>query len=390
MKSGLKYRARRHYLDQALQEGLKELGHRAGRRELSDQPDADSGFAILPVRDHPEKIFVSRSVEGVYRSDRFRDLIGNRVLHFRALSEKESGDSQLLLAIFLERYSPRAVVDLLEYSDQFLDGGLNWLIVSPDGRVVIRLFGKDMEFEIGKELVSRPEARVEPSRYSLFSERNQWLLKCLLLPGISLSYWGGPADKPRSVVDLAEKSGIPQPAVSVFLQQAEVAGYVKRNGRSFRVIRHRELLEEWSFAAKFNPPENMNVRPIFGQSFEGWSRENPAHREQPSYVAGSHLACHVMGLGRSNNPEKILYVQDPFDEVMGRLDLVSDSSESPWAKLIRPKYPELIFRGAVWRENIWIVDILQAYLDVRLSPARGMEQAEAIYMSKLRKQLEGR
>jgi len=102
------------------------------------------------------------------------------------------------------------------------------------------------------------------------------------------------------------------------------------------------------------------------------------------------LACHVMGLGRSNNPEKLLYVRDPFDKAVESLNLLPDPSESPWAKLVRPKYPELIIRGASWRDNIWIVDILQAYLDVRLSPARGMEQAEAIYMSLLRKHFEVR
>ncbi len=389
MNASRKINERWRYLDQALQEGLRRLGHRVGKWNLPDQSESDSGFVSLPLRDHPKQVLVSRRIEGVYRSDRFRDLIGHSILRFRALSEKESRDSQLMLAIFLERYSPRAVVDLSEYSDQFLDGALNWIIVSPDGRAVMRLFGVDIEYEMEDKLAPPAEAKAEPSRYSLFSERNQWLFKCLLLPGVSSSYWGGPSDKARSVVDLAEKSGIPQPAVSVFLQQAEAAGYVKRDGRSFRVLRHRELLEEWSFAARFNPPESMNVRPIFGQSFEEWSREHPAHQNEPSYVAGSHLACLIMGLGRSNNPEKLLYVQDQFDEVMERLDLVPDPSESPWAKLVRPKYPELIFRGAVWRENIWIVDILQAYLDVRLSPARGMEQAEVIYMSKLRKHFEG-
>lgn len=372
-----------------MQEGLQRLGHRVGKWVLPVHSESDHGLVALPLRDGPRQALVSRRIEGVYRSDRFRDLIGNQILRFRALHEKDSGGVQLLLAIFLERYSPRAVVDLSEYSDQFMGGALNWMIVSPDGKAVIRLFGEGMEFEMGNRLVSPPEAKAEPSRYSLFSERNQWLFKCLLLPGMPSSYWCGPPDKARSVVDLAEKSGIPQPSVSVFLRQAEAAGYVKRDGRAFRVIRHRELLEEWSFAARFNPPESMNVRPLFGQSFDEWSIEHPAHREQSSYVAGSHLACHVMGLGRSNNPEKILYVQDPFDVAMDRLGLVPDPSESPWAKLVRPKYPELIFQGAVWRENIWIVDILQAYLDVRLSPARGMEQAEFIYMSKLRKHFEG-
>ncbi len=389
MNSSRKHRERWQYLDHALQEGLRRLGHRVGKWNLPDHSESDGCFIALSLRDDSKKVLANCRIEGVYRSGRFRDLIGNQILRFRALRERDSGDVQLLLAIFQERYSSRAMADLSEYSDQFLDGALNWMIVSPDGRAVIRLFGKDLEYELEQKLVSRAEAKAEPSRYSLFSERNQWLFKCLLLPGIHPSYWGGPPDKARSVVDLAEKTGIPQPSVSVFLQQAEAAGYVKRDGRSFRVIRHQELLEEWSFAAKFNPPESMYVRPIFGQSFEEWSREHPAHQNDPCYVAGSHLACHVMGLGRSNNPEKLLYVQNPFAEEMDRLDLVPDSSESPWGKLIRPKYPELILRGAVWRENIWIVDILQAYLDVRLSPARGMEQAEAIYMSKLRKHFEG-
>ena len=52
--------------------------------------------------------------------------------------------------------------------------------------------------------------------------------------------------------------------------------------------------------------------------------------------------------------------------------------------------PESVFGGCVWAGGLPVCDILQCYLDVRLSHARGMEQAEAIMDRILRPHFERR
>jgi hypothetical protein len=67
-------------------------------------------------------------------------------------------------------------------------------------------------------------------------------------------------------------------------------------------------------------------------------------QERPDAIVGSHYACHLHGVGRSNVKSAMLYV--------GRAGVAAD--------------------------GLPVCDILQCYLDVGGSRARGQEQADYI------------
>lgn len=370
----------------AFREGVRRNG--LSMRGAASFPGSNEGEEYSPVKlggGKPDAVVICR-IEAVYRSEAVRNFIGDRILKFKASRWFTKGGGQLMLAMYFDRFPPSAAGDLEEYARIYLHGHLNWLIVSADGQVVSRLFNRDEAFRVEPCNKGKSAKRSEPARMSLLNERHQWLFKCLLLPGIGKPWWGGPDRQAVSISDLAELSGVPQPAVSIFVQKAEAAGYLVREHRGFRIVRHRELLEEWSFAAKYRPSPAWGVRPIVEEpSLEKWLERLRGKR---SVVIGSHLACHSLGVGRSNNRGMVFYCRDDQEKIMAELELLPDELPSPWARLIKPRFAPCIFVGAVERDAFLLVDILQAYLDVRHSPARGMEQAEFIYMSRLRPHFE--
>ena len=237
-----------------------------------------------------------------------------------------------------------------------------------------------------------------PNRAGLFSPKSQWLWKLLLMPGMDRRYWGGPQQKPRSVNELAELSHVSQPSVSSFISRAEEAGFVRRVSSGFVVERHLELLEDWVYAIKHGRREELPLQFVYpDESEEQWLKKvrsfcQPPEREHsiPPLVIGSHLACHLAGFGRSNVRLPWLHANGKQAEIMAALDLADADSGSARLFLVVPSSPESVWGGFVWADGVPLGDILQCYLDVRLSHARGMEQAELIMDRILRPHFEGR
>lgn len=346
--------------------------------------------------DQPEthvSFLVEYKVEAFYRAASFRALIGDAILRFqRDSTTKRRRDVQLLLAVLLERMSRKTSDDLKEYAGKY-EPDLNWLVLSEGGEGVFRLLGREEPVRLSEPLRTRMEATAAGNPIGIFSPRNQWLLKLLLMPGIDHRYWGGPDSKPHSVGELAEVSGVSQPSVSQFVQRAESAGFLRRSENDFIMLQHRELLEDWSHALKHRPLNSVGVRPIYGdepeQKWLARVRQYCAKSPNQHPVAvGSHLACHLHGVGRSNNRSMILHVNRPLPELMDKLQLVEDSSPAPWLKLVFPFFADTVFRSSVVLDGVPVVDLLQCYLDVRTSPARGLEQADHIFQKVLSRHFE--
>jgi hypothetical protein len=73
-----------------------------------------------------------------------------------------------------------------------------------------------------------------------------------------------------------------------------------------------------------------------------------------------------------------VYVEDDFREFMEAWELADCDSRDAHLVLVRPRFPESVFRGTVQRKDLPVVDVLQAALDVRSQKPRGGEQADFI------------
>ncbi len=334
----------------------------------------------------------TRSVP-LYRAGDFRALIGDAILRFRA----SGGAERLLLAVRFGRMGHKAESDLCEYAAKHLPD-LCWLLVPDRGDARLHLAPHGDETIPCDAQSDAGAACVRPAGSSrLFSPKSQWLWKLLLMPGVDESRWGGGPVRPRSVSELAARSGVSQPAVSAFVGRAEAAGFLSRGAGRLTVVNHRELLDDWVYAAKHMRRQVIGVRPLYKEATdEGllkrireYCKRYSAPSDFPPVVVGSHLACHLLGLGRSNQRSARLHLAGrPVAEVMEALDLVPDAENAAALALVTDSLADSIHRGCVSVDGVPVADALQCYLDVRPSHARGYEQAEFIYERVLRPQFE--
>lgn len=344
-----------------------------------------------------ERLLVEAKVLPLYRAREFRALIGDAILRFPE-SERPK-PARLLLALELGRMGRDAEADLKEYAARYLPD-LCWLLAAQDGPARLHLPPESDETIPGE---GPPGSRVGPGRaagaMSLFTPKSQWLWKCLLLPGIGSRYWAGPEAPSRSVSELAARSGVSQPAVSSFIGRAEAAGFLKRVAGGFAVLNHRELIEEWAQVAKSGSRQVVGVRPLYGAAAESELLERirqycgkpPGRPDLPAIVVGYHLACHLLGMGHSNQRGCRLHVAaSRVGETLDALELVPDDSGGAPVALVVDGLADSIHRGCVHVDGVPVADALQCYLDVRPSHARGMEQAGFIYERVLQPHFERR
>lgn len=148
-------------------------------------------------------LVVEMRVMNAYRSQEFRALIGDAILRKRYGEPERRDERELFLAVMLKRMSPMVVKDLHDYAQRYLPS-LNWLAMDEVGQGRACFSGVE-------ELLSWPDAfrqevdvRVQGSQGNVFSKKNQWLFKILLLAGIDKRHWGGPSHVPCSISELAQ------------------------------------------------------------------------------------------------------------------------------------------------------------------------------------------
>lgn len=373
-----------------------EIRKRGYRKEPPSESRALPRMNAAYRHDNGNVLRIEYKMPHLYRAEEFRALIGDAILRFEKAGSSVPGE-RLLLAILLGRMSPKAGQDLQAYASQFLPG-LQWFLLSEDGQAYLRLDGQDQHMKAAEPFQGHGRIRAGVSRAGLFSPKSQWLWKLLLMPGMDRRFWGGPPQKPRNVKELAEISHVSQPSVSSFISRAEAAGFLRRVSNGFVVERHEELLEDWVYAVKHGRREESPLQFIYpDEPEEQWLKKVRAFCKRPRsepavppLVIGSHLACHLVGLGRSNIRLPWLYADGKRAEIMAALDLAEADPGHGRLALVALASPDSVFGGPVWVDNLPVCDVLQSYLDVRLSPARGLEQSEFIMNRILRPHFEGR
>ena len=378
------------YLSQKIKEILLKRGFSKGNVEEVNM----EGMRIDAVfrKGAESALIVESKAVHAYRAPEFRSLIGDAILRFKyGMKSGQEANNRVLLAILMGRLSRKAEADLQEYARKYLPD-LNWILLDEFGAGLMHMGGKDEEVAVSDPLKKESAYHPSPARGNLFSPKNQWLLKVLLLPGIDQRYWGGPNHKPQSVGELAEVSGVSQPSVSAFINRAEQAGFLKRSLKGFIIQRHQELLEDWAYALKHKCRDQIGLRFLYeNDPEERFLKRIRDYCEKPKnsekglpIVIGRHLACHLMGIGRSNVRSACLYANRPQEEILSALDLVVDESKSAASLvLVRVPFQKVIIESSVLINHVPVSDILQCYLDVYSSIDRGREQAEYIYQKVL-------
>lgn len=331
----------------------------------------------LIVRGESELLIGEAKVAHDYRSKVFPSLVGDAILR----AQHAMPDAGLLIAFLMKKLNSKAVEDLERYAREYLPG-LNWFILDELGAGVACLRGDRSELSYPACVQnSRSRNGAPPIRGGLFSPSGRKLLKILLMPGIDHRYWGGPQKAPKGIGKLAKASGVSQPAVSSLVKRFEDAGYIQRKSGVPMAVRHQELLDDWFYSLKHVDMDAFPVRSMHGDSIEkiiDKIRACYGSQNKPAAIVGHHMACHLHGIGRSSVKSAKIYVSPPNVAIMEELELVGDESPSPSMWLVHRDF-DAVRQGSVIADGVPVCDILQCYLDVRSSRARGQEQADYIW-----------
>jgi hypothetical protein len=363
------------YLNQSLLEWLSERGFSPAQEPASYaplQPD-------MVLKSGKHLLLVEAKVAGAYRSMVYPALVGDLILRAKHVPN-DASNVDIMLALLVKQINEKAVNDLERYAAEYFPS-LNWFLIDEHGNGAACLNGQRYNPFEGRTIAHYSERSVASrSQVRLFSPSSQWLLKLLLLPGIDPRFWGGPHDRPKSIVKLAEAAKVAQSLASSFVKRFEEAGYIKRKDGEPIIVRHRDLLDDWFYALKLEARNDVAMRSMHGESIDQIIEKIPVkyggQAVQPAIV-GYHLACHLHGLGRSSVRSAMIYAREPSQEVVEGLGLVPDESDSPALWLVSRDIKSVV-KGSVIAEGIPVSDILQCYLDVRASRARGQEQADYI------------
>jgi hypothetical protein len=376
---------KRHgYLLANLKEWLENRGFQASEQApkyANLEPD------LVLMRDG-HLMVVEAKVANEYRSSVFPALIGDLILRAGDVESK----AHILIALLVRKMNDKAVADLRHYAQAYLPA-LNWFLLDESGNGRASIQGEVSELSVSPFSADSYAGKRKHSRGALFSPNNQWLLKMLLMPGIGSRYWGGLKKRPSSIVELARAAQVPQPSVSAFISKFEDREYIRRvEGRPI-VIRHRELLDEWFYAMKHSSLDRIPAKQMYGDSARGLVdslRSRAASSQDGSdMILSHHMACHLHGIARANVEVGWGYSSKPISHIMRDYDLVEDHSSSPSFWLM-PVKGDAVQKGSVLADGVPVCDILQCYLDVRESEARGQEQADYILDQVLMPHFEGR
>ncbi|MDT8392121.1 MAG: hypothetical protein RRC34_16585 [Lentisphaeria bacterium] len=297
--------------------------------------------------------------------------------------------SDKIFAVLVPRLSDSVIGTIRDYTMDF-HPQLRWLAIDEMGRTQGNISGDESElggFSVSSAGLRGASASVQGfasmlrSRYELaqgrlFTPNNQWLLKVVLLSGLEQRFWGGPhLHEYAGIGELAEAADIPQPSVSRFVGIAEAQGFLYRSDRGLGMRRIPELLEQWAFDNSNTPSKVVYYRALFPESGKD---DSTALQCDSRVVVSGQAAVSTMGLAVTNVDSQLLYSSEPATVLEDNDFLQCSESEAQGAIQI-PVAERSIYAGSVGLNGRKLADILQLYLDVRFSMARGEEQARHLF-----------
>ncbi len=361
---------------------LKDLGFRVEDKEIQVEGER----VDLLARKGRDRYAVEVKAQAPFRRGEFLGAVANAILQLRFLKKKRSWAP--LLAVWVDRAQPSAAPEFVKYLERHAED-LNWLMMDSSGWVKWRINGEDGE-SLKPALAEPVEPKAGPGKRNPFSPRYQWMLKLLLLAGIDGKYWRGPDRQPANISELASFARVAQSHAWNLVALLEHLGYVRRERGRFQFPGVLRLIEDWSAALRLRPDRGIKARPIYPSRSQdevisriikravASGRRRAGDAEAMRVVVGGHHGCRLLGLSRSNVASIRLYVDRPVHALVNSLDLVPAEEGSSLVEVVQPRAEGSVFEGSVPVRGVQVADVLQCYLDLRQSAARGAEQSEFI------------
>jgi len=253
---------------------------------------------------------------------------------------------------------------------------IGWGLLDFTGRVRLNLpsCGIDLDRKPMRTHQKRETASHRSVR--LFSDLNRWLLKVLLMRDTPEGMWGGPrtlVDSPTRLGSIAEVSTA---KAHRFCRAFEDRNFLRRSQDGLKIVRKRLLIDAWLSEEVLQYRPGLPVRCMYGKPKNILDVLESVNDLR--FAISGFEACRQHGVLHTASPHLLVQVEGEFDKFLKSWELEECHIRDAHLVLRRTRYPESVFRGWVVQNDLPVVDVLQAALDVRPHVPRGSEQAEYI------------
>jgi hypothetical protein len=229
---------------------------------------------------------------------------------------------------------------------------------------------------------------------NIFSDVNQWLLKVILGQRLPEQIINVPRGEFRNASQLSHLANVSVMSAFRLLRQLENEGFLDVSASSPRLVNIERMLSRWQ-SAMLKPQKEFLCRWLIrGGNEEKLMNSIRDYRKlagddgmdgkfmierQPRLCLGGSVAASLLGFGHVSGIPPLLYVERISVELLRRLGLARIEDSRPADVLVKiPPFKESLFRPAVVRNDIFVSDILQTWLESSMNPVRGIEQAGLI------------
>lgn len=300
---------------------------------------------------------------------------------------KQIPGSEPLAIVYVSNVVSSMVRQFREFADRYADQA-NVALVTHEGASLVKLQGHWSNNSMLEAAVYEVNERTFLGRgytsaapFNPFSDLNQWMLKVLLAPEISLEYLNAPREPIYSGADLARTAGASSMSANRLLQHLKKERFLTEGRTGLTIGRREEFLNLWRSASMASPAE-------YSMRF----RARVAIKDQLAALlralgdkacVGLFTAADQLGMGHVSGVPPYIYMEKLPSIVAKRPEWkmieVCTHGQAPDFFVRRAMAPISTFRGAVQRDGQLCTDVIQVWLDVVNHPTRGAEQADHIY-----------
>lgn len=363
----------------------------------ADLPSGGPGRPDILFRRGPRVIAIElKAAPGRARRAVLRGQLADAILQSKAWARESNAEPVAVVAA--PAISDEIARELADYIDRVAPG-MAWGLLDERGR--FELHGEGLEDARPPEQQALFHSQQPPPPvHNPFSDLGQWMLKVLLAARVPDNWLSAPRHRLRGVADLAEAAQVSPASASRFLAALDAEGHLAQSAEELRLVRVRALLHAWRRSmqrpmerryARFLLPSQdpyLHLQRVLADRvprrdlFEGDSGAELSDQVGPRgkrACLGLFAACRSLGVGFVRGAPVHLVCEDVSPGFLKELELVPvDHRAESELIVVRPRFPEAVFRGCILAEDAPVADILQCWLDVSFHAARGEEQADEI------------
>lgn len=196
--------------------------------------------------------------------------------------------------------------------------------------------------------------------------------------------------KPWGVREMAQAAELDPGFVSRMMRELARRGYFGNEGRKFRMLDAKSLLEDWVSVYDYHKNEEHGYFCLADNPGEILERlRNEGESGDLSYALSFQAGANLVAPHSVYSAVHIYLKGESGRKLLERRLKLREVERGANVFLCHPHYKHSAFHQIHMVDGLWVVSNLQLYIDLYKYPLRGLEQAEYLYKHRLKGLIEG-